>query len=101
MGLKRRDFLTLLGTATVMGATGAAFAQPAKRTARIGFLMGLADDPEARARTKAFEEELKKEGWIVGQNVQIEYRFTAGDAERMKKLAQELVALQPDVLVGH
>ena len=101
MGLQRRDFLTLLGAATVIGAATSPFAQPANRTPRIGFLMGLADDPEAQARAKAFEEELQKEGWVAGKNVQLDYRFAAGDASRMKTFAQELVALQPDVLVGH
>ncbi|MEA2984222.1 MAG: hypothetical protein QOD94_476 [Alphaproteobacteria bacterium] len=100
MGLRRREFLTLLGSAT-LGAATSSFAQPSNRTARIGFLMGLADDPEARGRAKAFEDVLRKEGWAVGRNVTIEYRFAGGDAKRMQTLAQELVALKPDVIVGH
>jgi putative ABC transport system substrate-binding protein len=100
MGLRRREFLTLLGCAT-MGAATPSFAQPSNRTARIGFLMGLADDPEARGRAKAFEEALGEEGWVVGRNVTIDYRFAAGDAQRMQALARELVALKPDVIVGH
>jgi putative ABC transport system substrate-binding protein len=101
MGLKRRDFLTLLGTATVMGATGAAIAQPAGGTPRIGFLMGLADDPEARGRAKTFETALQREGWVAGRDVKIDYRFAAGDAQRMQTFAKELVDLKPDVIVGH
>jgi putative ABC transport system substrate-binding protein len=100
MGLKRREFLTLLGCAA-MGAATSSFAQPSKRTARIGFLMGLADDPEARGRAKAFEEALGEEGWVVGRNVTIDYRFAAGDARRMQAFARELVELKPDVIVGH
>jgi putative tryptophan/tyrosine transport system substrate-binding protein len=100
MGLRRREFLTLLGCAT-MGAATSSFAQPSKRTARIGFLMGLADDPEARGRAKAFEEALGEEGWVVGRNVTIDYRFAAGDAQRMQTFARELVELKPDVIVGH
>ena len=98
--LKRREFLTLLGTALMMRTTSSS-AQPSNKTVRIGFLMGLADDPEAQARAKAFEEELQKEGWTVGRNTKIDYRFAAGDAQRMQKFAQELVAMKPDILVGH
>jgi putative ABC transport system substrate-binding protein len=101
MGLGRRDFLTLLGSMTVIAAAVPSFGQPANKNARIGFLMGLADDPEARMRTKTFEEELRKEGWVVGQNVQIDYRFAAGDSQRMQGFAKELVALKPAVIVGH
>ena len=100
MGLGRREFLTLLGCAT-MGAATSSFAQPSNRTARIGFLMGLADDLEAQARAKAFEDALREEGWAVGRNVTIDYRFAAGDAQRMRAFAQELVELKPDVIVGH
>ena len=63
--------------------------------------MGLADDPEARGRAKAFEEALGEEGWAVGRNVTIDYRFAAGDAQRMQTLARELIELKPDVIVGH
>jgi putative ABC transport system substrate-binding protein len=100
MGLGRRDFLTLLAAATMTRATSS-FAQPAGRTANIGFLMGLADDPEARARAKAFEIALEKEGWIAGRDAKIDYRFAAGDAQRMQTFAKELVALKPDIIVGH
>src|SRR3954464_9968327 len=100
MGLGRRDLLALLATATMMRATSS-IAQHSGRTARIGFLMGLADDPEARGRAKTFETALQEEGWAVGRNVQIDYRFTAGDAARMKAYAKELVDMKPDVIVGH
>jgi putative ABC transport system substrate-binding protein len=85
----------------MMGATASSFAQPANRTARIGFLMGLADDPEAQARAKTFEAALQEEGWVVGRNVKIDYRFAAGEAQRMQAFAKELVELKPDVIVGH
>jgi putative ABC transport system substrate-binding protein len=101
MELGRRDFLTLLGSMTMIGVTTPSFGQPANKNARIGFLMGLADDPEARMRIKTFEDELRKEGWVVGQNVQIDYRFAAGDSQRMQVLAKELVDLKPDLIVGH
>lgn len=100
MTLKRRDFLTLLGGATMAGMTSS-YAQAPKKNARIGFLMGLADDPESRTRIKAFEIALQEEGWVVGKNLQIDYRFGAGNAERIATFAKELVNLKPDLLVGH
>jgi putative ABC transport system substrate-binding protein len=76
-------------------------AQPIERVPKIGFLMGLANDAEAQARINAFEEELQREGWLPGRDVQIEYRFAAGDARRMQVFAKELVDLNPNVIVGH
>jgi putative ABC transport system substrate-binding protein len=101
MWLKRRDLLTLLGSATVAGLTSSSFAQPSNRAVKIGFLMGLADDPESRSRTKAFEIALQEEGWTIGRNLQIDYRYAAGDSSRMAAYSKELVELKPDVIVGH
>lgn len=101
MLLGRREFLTLLGTTAMIGAAGPAFAQSSGKVAKIGFLMGLADDPEARGRAKLFENALAEEGLAVGRNVSIEYRFAAGDAQRIIDYAKELVAMKPDVIVGH
>jgi putative ABC transport system substrate-binding protein len=67
----------------------------------IGFLMGLENDAESRARVRAFEEGFAKQGWTPGQDLQIEYRFAAGDSIRMRTYARELVGLRPDVIVGH
>src|SRR6266702_4290581 len=100
MGIGRRRFIALLGGATVMGSI-ASRAQPSGRMRTIGFLMGLANDAESQARVRAFEQALEKEGWILGEDVQIKYRFAAGDANRMRALAKELVGLQPDLIVGH
>jgi putative ABC transport system substrate-binding protein len=98
--IKRRQIVVLLGG---MAALWAAMprAQQSGRTAVIGFLMGLADDTEAHARVSAFEESLTKQGWTIGHDVHIEYRFAAGDADRMRSFAKELVGLRPDVIVGH
>jgi putative tryptophan/tyrosine transport system substrate-binding protein len=96
----RRAFVVMIGS-MVAARPIAAYAQPTSRMRRIGALMGFANDAEAQARIRAFESGLEKEGWIVGQNVRIEYRFAAGDAERMRTLANELVALEPDVILAH
>ena len=67
---------------------------------RIGLLMNFAaDDPESLARITVFVQSLHGLGWTVGQNLQIEYRFGAGDAERYRRFASELVALAPDILL--
>jgi putative tryptophan/tyrosine transport system substrate-binding protein len=96
----RRQFITLLGGAAAAWPLGA-HAQQAERTRRIGVLMHLAaDDPEAQARIGAFLQGLQEWGWAVGRNVRIEYRWAAGDAERIRKYAAELVALAPDVILA-
>jgi putative ABC transport system substrate-binding protein len=66
-----------------------------------GVLIGLGDDAEARSRLMAFEQGLKTEGWSVGQNLRIEYRYAEGDSARMEAFAKELVELKPDCIVGH
>jgi putative tryptophan/tyrosine transport system substrate-binding protein len=63
--------------------------------------MGLANDAEAQARVKAIEQGLTSKGWVIGQNLRIEYRFAASDAERMFSFSKELVRLHPDVIIGH
>jgi putative ABC transport system substrate-binding protein len=63
--------------------------------------MGLGDDVETQARTKAIEQGLAERGWVVGRNLRMEYRFAGADAGRVLKFAKELVALRPDLIVGH
>jgi putative ABC transport system substrate-binding protein len=68
---------------------------------RIGLLINLAaDDPIGQARITAFAQGLQESGWSVGRNVRIDYRWAAGDAERARKYAAELVALAPDVILA-
>ena len=79
----------------------AARAQQAERVRRIGVLMPIAaDNPQAPVRIAAFLQGLAQFGWTDGRNVRIEYRWGAGDAERIRKYAAELVALAPDVIVA-
>ena len=64
--------------------------------------MGLAaDDPESQARLAAFAQGLQHAGWTVGENIQIDYRWGAGNPDTMRKHAQDLVALAPDVILAH
>jgi ABC-type uncharacterized transport system substrate-binding protein len=67
---------------------------------RIGvFMPGVADDPEYEVRIAAFLQGLGELGWIVGRNVRIDYRWGAGDVERYRGIAAELIALSPDVVL--
>ena len=98
--MKRREFITLLGSAAAVWPL-AARAQQSDKMRRIGVLVGLAEnDPDAKARLTGFREALAKVGWSEGRNVSVDYRFGAGSAEHIEALAKELVALQPDVILG-
>jgi putative ABC transport system substrate-binding protein len=100
LGIKRRDFVALLGGAAVAWPL-AARAQPADRMRRIGVLMSTtADDPEGQARIAAFQQGLQQFGWAIGHNVRIDSRWPAGDPERFRRYAAELVALSPDVILA-
>jgi putative ABC transport system substrate-binding protein len=97
--MKRRAFISLVGGAAAWPL--AARAQQPERMRRVGVLMHLAaDDPEGQARIAAFTQGLQELRWTIGRNVRIDYRWTAGDAERGRKYAAELVALAPDVILA-
>jgi putative ABC transport system substrate-binding protein len=66
---------------------------------RIGVLTGLAMNSDSQARNAAFLQGLQQLGWTDGRNVQIEYRWGAGNADRTRKYAAELAALAPDVIL--
>ena len=96
----RREFNKLLGGAVAWPLV--ARAEPADRMRRIGVLMGVAEnDPEGQARVAAFQQGLADLNWADGRNVRIEYRWAAGDVDRIRAYTRELVALAPDVLVGN
>ena len=95
----RRKVLALLGGALADQATPVN-AQKAVRVRTVGVLMGFANDAEAKARVEAFEQGLKREGWSLGQNLRIEYRYAEGDFAGMQALAKELVGLKPDCVLG-
>jgi putative ABC transport system substrate-binding protein len=96
--MRRREFITLLGGALAAHAIPANAQELRVRT--VGVLMGFANDAEAKARTEAFERGLESEGWSLGQNVGIEYRYAQGDSTHMQRLAKELVELKPDCILA-
>jgi ABC-type uncharacterized transport system substrate-binding protein len=98
--MRRREFMTVLGGAAI-GWPLAARAQ-GERMRRIGVLMGIAEsDPARQSFVTAFTEALQELGWSSGRNIHIEYRWGAGDAERIRDFARELVEMQLDLIVGH
>ena len=98
--MKRREFITLLGGA-VAASPLAAWAQQSERMRRIGLLMAFAEsDPEGQTFVAAFREGLQKAGWTEGHNIRIDTRWAAGDTEAIQRLAKELVALQPDLILS-
>jgi putative ABC transport system substrate-binding protein len=96
--MKRRDFITLLGGAVAWPI--ATRAQQGTRVRRIGVLMGFDEnDPVTKTMLSAFTHALADLGWTDGRNVRIDPRWYGGDTNRIRALAQELVGLQPDILV--
>jgi putative ABC transport system substrate-binding protein len=94
--VRRREFITLLGGAVVWPL--AARAQQSQRMRRIGVLVSAVEgDPRGLEYVTAFAQGLAELGWTVGRNVRIEYRWGAGDLDRFRRYAAELVALSPDV----
>jgi putative ABC transport system substrate-binding protein len=74
-------------------------AQQGKRMRRVGVLMPYAaNDPQVQTRNAAFLQGLQQLGWTVGNNVQIDYRWSGGRDDDTRKYAAELVALAPDVI---
>jgi len=96
--VKRRAFIALLSGGAAWPL--AVRAQQREQVRRIGALMSSSsDDPQGQARVMAFVQGLQEAGWIIGRNVRIETRWGAGDGERYRKYAAELVALAPDILL--
>jgi putative ABC transport system substrate-binding protein len=96
--MKRREFITFLGSVTAMWPL-AARAQQSDRVRHIGVLMGFAENDEVwQVYLAAFRQRLQDLGWIDGRNVRIDYRFTGENTERIRIAAEELVAVAPDVI---
>jgi putative ABC transport system substrate-binding protein len=95
--MKRREFITLLGTAAWPLA---ARAQQGDRVRRIGVLMGRDENaPRAKTSVSAFTQALPGLGWTDGRNVRMDLRWAGGDSNRIQAFARELVGLQPDIIV--
>jgi putative ABC transport system substrate-binding protein len=98
--MRRRDFIRLIGSSTVAWPLPL-LAQQGERPRYIAILMGLAEtDPETKERLVRFKNEMEKLGWSEGRNLRVEVRFAPAGAQ-VARLAKELIALQPDVILAH
>jgi putative tryptophan/tyrosine transport system substrate-binding protein len=98
--MKRRQFITLLGGASLF-CSKIASAEPSQKVRRVSMLLGLAEGPEAASRVRAFRLGLRDLGWSEGRNITIDYRYGASDLGLINHYASELVGVAPDVIVAH
>jgi ABC-type uncharacterized transport system substrate-binding protein len=98
--MRRRTFIAGLGSAAVAWPLVAS-AQQGDRIRRIGVLMPTAEsDPEAKARLSGFTQGLADLGWADSRNLRMEVRWAAGNVERMRTFAKELVDLRPEIFLA-
>jgi putative ABC transport system substrate-binding protein len=96
--MKRRQFITLLGGAA---AAWPLVARAQERMRRLAALMQYTEDnPQGQRWVAALRDDLQKLGWIEGRNLQIEYRWGGTDMNLLQKLAKEIVAARPDVILS-
>jgi len=99
--MHRRDFIKVMAGSAAAAGPLATRAQQPERMRRIVVLMNLtADDPVAKARTDALQQSLQQLGWTEGRNLRVDYRWTAGGDDELRRYAEELVTLAPDVIIG-
>ena len=98
--MRRRDFIAGLTGLAAAWPLQARAQQPAGRMARLGVLHTQAENnPESQARVATLREALQQLGWSEGRNLQMDYRWSAGNTADTRKYATELVALAPDVIL--
>ncbi|MGA7151117.1 MAG: ABC transporter substrate-binding protein [Pseudolabrys sp.] len=99
--MRRRDFIKVIAGSAAAWPLPAR-AQHSEQMRRIGVLQGGSDtdDPRSQPNIAAFLQTLQQLGWTDGRNVKIDYRWPAGDADKYRKYAAELVALAPDVILA-
>ena len=96
--MRRRQFIGLVGSFAVTWPLEVR-AQQAERVRRIGVLMSFGD-PTTQSYLTAFRSALTKLGWTEGSNLRTEVRWGAGDADKIRSFAKEIVDLRPDAIVG-
>jgi ABC-type uncharacterized transport system substrate-binding protein len=98
--MRRREFITLVGGSAATWPL-AARTQQTGRIPQIAVLMGIASDLEGQERVAVFREKLHAAGWVQGSNVQINYHWVGGDADRARTYAAEVVRTKPDVILAN
>jgi putative tryptophan/tyrosine transport system substrate-binding protein len=97
--MRRREFIAGLGGAAAWPLT--ARAHQGDRVRRIGVLMRFDEnDPDGKRSYTVFTQALSDLGWTDGRNVRMDFRWAGGDINRIRTFAQELVGLQPDIIVA-
>src|ERR1700758_976924 len=97
--MNRRELMTLLGTAAAWPLAARA-QQQGERTRRVGVLSFAAESDPSSQYLRKMSEELGKLGWSDGRNLLLEYRFAAGNINRTRDFAADLVRLTPEVIVA-
>ena len=98
--MRRREFIAGLGSAAALPVV--AGAQQRDRIRRIGVLQGGDEnDPMSKSFVSAFTQALADLGWTDDRKVRIDLRWGGSDTNRIRALAQELVGLQPDIILAH
>lgn len=96
--MRRRDFIIVAGSVIAWPlVTRAQQSQIRRVTVLTGYVEG---DPEAKRRVAAFQKALEAKGWSAGNNVKIDYRFAAGNYDRIRSQAAEAIELKPDVVLA-
>jgi putative ABC transport system substrate-binding protein len=96
--MRRRDFIAGIAGSSIAWPLAVRAQQPAA-SVLIGALLGLAEsDPVGQSVFAAFRAELGKLGWTEGSNLRIVTRWAAGNADRIRTFAKELVELKPDAI---
>ena len=99
--MRRREFLGVLGSVAAAWPLAARAQQP-ERMRQVGMLLsGTADDAVFQTWVGAFLQGLAQSGWVIGRNVRIETRWAGSKADDIRRHAQELAALAPDVILAH
>src|SRR5882724_9072642 len=95
----RRTFVTLLGGAAIWPF--AARAQKSDGVRRVGVIMGFAENDEVwQSYLSTFRQALQNLGWTDGRNIRFDYRFSGESEERMRRMAEEVAGLAPDVILA-
>ena len=97
--MRRRDFIAIIAGSAAAWPLSARAQRQQMKTIEI-LLPGTAEDPVFQARLAAFYQELAILGWTIGRNVRIEPRWATANAAELRRHAQELVALAPDVILA-
>jgi light-regulated signal transduction histidine kinase (bacteriophytochrome) len=97
--MRRREFITL-GGATVAWPLAVHAQQQSQRIRKLGIIMAVGKTPEYVAAVAALEQALGSLGWKNGENLQIDERWSAGSEDGARSAAREIVASNPDIILG-